>query len=62
MNLCLMQFFQEKNLPNIKEGTYVKNLSDKKSKQTYWVSFLFLTKIRLHTLILLELNIFLKNY
>ena len=41
MNLYLMQFFQEKNLPSIKDGTHVRNLDDKKSKQTYWVSFFF---------------------
>ena len=41
MNLFLMQFFQEKSLPSIKDGMYVRNLDDKNSKQTYWVSFFF---------------------
>ena len=33
-----MTFFQEKKLPRIKDGAYVINLDDKKSKGTHWVS------------------------
>ena len=43
MNLYLMQFFQEKNLPSIKDGTHVRNLDDKKSKGTHWIP-LFINK------------------
>ena len=31
-------FFSGNNLPGIKDGSYVINLDDKKSKVTYWVS------------------------
>ena len=48
------------NLPRIKDGAYVTNLDDKKSKgkEDIWCYYL-LTEIQLHTLILLELNTFL---
>ena len=51
-------FFSKQNLARIKYGAYVINLDDKNSKETHWV-LLFIDK---STLILLELNIFLKKY
>ena len=38
-----MTFFSRNNLPKIKDGFYVINLDDKKSKETHWVS-LFINK------------------
>ena len=33
-----MRFFSKNNLPIIKDGTFVINLEDKKSKETHWVA------------------------
>ena len=62
MSLSLMVFLSRENLPRIKDGVYVINLDDKQSKGIHWVSLYLLTKIRLCTLILLELNILLKKH
>ena len=43
------------------DGTYVINLDDKNSKGAHWVS-LFINRNEPYSLILLELNIFLKKY
>ena len=51
--------FSRDNLPRIKDGAFVIILNDKQSKGTHWVSAL-IHRIRLCTLILLELNISLK--
>ena len=53
--------FPRKNLPKIKDGAYVINLNDKKVKKHIGPHYL-MTEIQLYTLILLELNIFLKKY
>ena len=45
----------------MKDGAYVRNLDDKNSKGTYWIS-LFIDRNAAVTLILLELNIFHKRY
>ena len=52
--------FSRNNLPRIKDSGYVKNLDDKNSKG-FGFHYL-LTETQLRTLILLELNIFLKKY
>ena len=33
-----MAFFSRNNLPTIKDGAYMRNLGDKKSKGTHWIS------------------------
>ena len=38
MNLGSMVIFSRENLPRIKRETCVKNLDDKQSKGTHWVS------------------------
>ena len=48
--------FSGNNLLRVKDGAYVVNLDDKNSKGN------LLIEIQLYTLILLELNIFLKKY
>ena len=48
--------FSGNNLLRVKDGAYVVNLDDKNSKGN------LLIEIQLFTLILLELNIFLKKY
>ena len=48
--------FSGNNLLGVKDGAYVVNLDDKNSKGN------LLIEIQLYTLILLELNIFLKKY
>ena len=53
--------FSRKNLPRIKDGSYVLNLSNKKVKEHIGFHYLS-TEIQLYTLILLELNIFHKKY
>ena len=57
----LNDVFSRGNLPKIKDGTYVKNLDDK--KVTKYIGFHYLViEIQLHTLIILELNILQSNY
>ena len=53
--------FSKNNLPRIKDGAYVINLDDKKSKETHQVSLLIDKNTALYSWIVLELNIFLKN-
>ena len=53
--------FSRNNLPIIKDGVYVIHLNDKKVKEHIGFPYLF-TEIQVYTLILLELNIFLKKY
>ena len=53
--------FSRNNLPKIKDGAYVINLNDKKVKEHTGFHYL-LTEIEMYTLIILELNIFLKKY
>ena len=60
MSLGLVVFFGD-NLPRIKDRAYVINLDDKESKEHIGFYYLFI-KIRLCTLIILELNIFYKKY
>ena len=55
-----LSFFSRNNLPGIKDGTYVINLDDKKSKVTQF--HYLLIEIQLYTLNLSELNIFLSKY
>ena len=50
--------FLRNNLSRIRDGVYVINLDDKKSKGKHWVSLF----TDWNTLILLEFNIFLKKY
>ena len=38
MNLNLMAFTQENNLPKINDGTYVINLHEFKSIGTHWIA------------------------
>ena len=53
--------FSRNNLPRIKYGAYVKNLDHKKVKE--YIGFqCLLTELQMHTLILFELKIFLKQY
>ena len=47
-NLDLMTFFEEKNLPRIKNGANVINLDDKNSKGTYWVSLLIALQLYIY--------------
>ena len=49
------------NVPWIKDGAYVKNPDNKKVKEHIGFRYL-LTEINLHTLILLELNMFFNKY
>ena len=60
-NLDLMAFLSINELPKVKNGAYVINFDDKKVKEQIGFQYL-LSEIQLHTLILLELNIFLKKY
>ena len=60
--VCFFVFvlFLRSNLPRLKDGTYVINLNDKQTNEHFVFHYL-LTEIQLCTLILLELNIFLKK-
>ena len=49
-----MSFFQEKNLPRIKDGAYLINLDDKTSKETHTGFYYLLIEMQMFTLILLE--------
>ena len=60
-NLDLMAFLSINELPKVNNGAYVINFDDKKVKEQIGFQYL-LSEIQLHTLILLELNIFLKKY
>ena len=53
--------FSRNNLPKIKDGAYVINLNDKKVKEHIGFHYL-LTEIQMYTVIILELNTFLKKY
>ena len=57
MNLNFIGVFSRNNLSRIRDGAYVINLNVKKVGFHY-----LLTEIQLYTLILSELNIFLKMY
>ena len=57
-----MVFFSRDNLPRIKDGAYVININDNKSKGAQWVSLIFDRNTAMYFDFLLKSNIFLNVY
>ena len=57
-----MVFFSRDNLPRIKDGSYVININDNKSKGAQWVSLIFDRNTAMYFDFFLKSNIFLNVY
>ena len=57
-----MVFFSKDNLPRIKDGAYVININDNKSKGAQWVSLIFDRNTAMYFDFFLKSNIFLNVY
>ena len=57
-----MVFFSRDNLPRIKDGAYVININDNKSKGAQWVSLIFDRNTAMYFDFFLKSNIFLNVY